>query len=78
MILNLLIAVLVIFGLLAGWILVQQWARAFATRHPEFGPAKEEGGGCFFCMCKDRHSCKRRDTSTDALSVSSKFPKEED
>ena len=44
--LNFIIAVLVIFGLLAGWIFVQQAARQFAARHPQFGPAKEEGLGC--------------------------------
>ncbi len=44
--LNFIIAVLAIFGLLTGWILVQQAARKFAARHPQFGPAKEEGLGC--------------------------------
>ena len=32
--------------LLLGWIRVQQLARDYAARHPELGPAKEEGGGC--------------------------------
>jgi len=54
MILNTLIAFLVIFGLLAGWVGVQQVARWYAHRHPEFGPAREEGGGCMFCLCKDK------------------------
>ena len=37
---------------LLGWIGVQQLARGFAARHPEFGPAKEEGGGCgSSCSC---------------------------
>lgn len=43
---NFLIAMGVIFTLMLGWILVQQAARKFAARHPEFGPAKEEGLGC--------------------------------
>ena len=34
---------------LLGWIRVQQAARDYAARHPEFGPAKEEGGGCGGC-----------------------------
>ena len=37
---------------LLGWLWIQQLARGFATRHPEFGPAKEEGGGCGTgCSC---------------------------
>lgn len=43
---NFLIAISVIFTLMLGWILIQQAARKFAARHPEFGPAKEEGLGC--------------------------------
>lgn len=41
---------------LLGWIRVQQLARAFAARHPELGPAKEEGGGCGgSCSCSAGH-----------------------
>ncbi len=54
------ISVLIILGALTGWIAVQALARAFAKRHPEFGPAREEGGGCFFCLCKDRDTCSKR------------------
>ena len=36
---------------LLGWVGVQQLARNFAARHPEFGPAKEEGSGCGGCAC---------------------------
>ena len=37
---------------LLGWVGVQQWARDYAARHPEFGSAKEEGGGCGSgCAC---------------------------
>jgi hypothetical protein len=56
------ITVLIILGLLAGWIGVQHLARLFASRHPELGPAREEGGGCggLFCLCKEKQSCPRQ------------------
>ncbi len=60
MILNTLIAFLIIFGLLTGWVAVQHLARAYAARHPEHGPAREEGGSCFFCLCRNRATCPRR------------------
>ena len=41
-----LIASAVILVILLGWIWVQAQARKYAARHPEFGPAKEEGAGC--------------------------------
>ncbi len=44
--LNFLIAMAIIFTLMLAWIWVQQKSRKFAARHPEFGPAKEEGLGC--------------------------------
>ena len=44
--LDMLIAVGVILLVLLGWIVVQQGAREFARRHPEFGPAREDGEGC--------------------------------
>ncbi len=44
--LNFIIAMLIIFVLMASWILIQQAARKYAARHPELGPAKEEGLGC--------------------------------
>ena len=40
-----------ILAALLGWIRVQGYAREFAARHPEFGPAKEEGSGCGGCAC---------------------------
>jgi len=50
---NFLIAVGVIFFLMIGWIGVQQAARKFSQKYPEFGPAKEEGLGCGKnCGCK--------------------------
>ena len=46
------IASVAILVLLSGWLLVQQLARRYAARHPEFGPAREEGSGCGkSCLC---------------------------
>ena len=39
-------AALIILLLLLAWVAVQAMARRYAARHPEFGPAKEEGAGC--------------------------------
>ena len=48
--------------LLIGWLAVQQLARYYAARHPEFGPAREEGGGCgTSCQCVGG-SCARRES----------------
>ena len=47
--------------LLIGWLAVQQLARYYAARHPEFGPAREEGSGCGkSCLCASG-SCARRE-----------------
>ena len=55
------VAVGLILFLFAGWLLVQFIVRAFAARHPEFGPAREEGGGCGkSCLCKNGGSCERK------------------
>ena len=60
--LDYLLASLLIFLLLLGWILVQQASRRFALRHPLFGPAKEEGSGCGkSCLCKGGQ-CARNKT----------------
>jgi len=40
---------------------VQYIARAYALKHPEFGPAREEGGGCGTSHCT---SCGERNTCT--------------
>jgi hypothetical protein len=55
------LAIGVILALLSGWIVVQHLARAFAARHPEMGPAREEGGGCggLFCLCDHGKDCPR-------------------
>jgi hypothetical protein len=44
-----LITIGLIFILLSGWIVVQQVAKIYARRHPEFGPCREEGSGCGGC-----------------------------
>jgi len=68
------ITILIILALLAGWIGVQHLSRMFAARHPEFGPAREEGGGCggLFCLCKDGNKCPkqafRKKTGKDSAS----------
>ncbi|HHH38347.1 MAG TPA: chemotaxis protein [Sedimenticola sp.] len=50
-----------ILALLSGWLLVQHLARDFSRRHPEFGPHREEGGGCGGnCACSGGGSCRRR------------------
>ncbi len=59
--LDFLIAPLLVFVILAGWIGVQHAARMFARRHPEFGPAREEGSGCgSSCMCSGGERCSRK------------------
>ena len=59
MILKMVIAIAAILGLLLGWMAVQQLARLFAKRHPEFGRAREEGMGCgTSCGCS-KGSCKK-------------------
>ncbi len=55
------IATVLIFATLMGWIWVQQLARHFAERYPQFGPAREEGSGCgSSCMCTDGSCPKKR------------------
>ncbi len=59
--LAILAAMLLVFGLLLGWIAVQHAARRLAARRPELGPAREEGGGCsLFCLCRDTAACPRQ------------------
>ena len=54
------LAMLVISVALAGWLGVQHLARRFAERHPEFGPAREEGSGCgSSCLCHGDGACLR-------------------
>ncbi|MEZ5452747.1 MAG: chemotaxis protein [Thiothrix sp.] len=57
-----LIAMLAMPVLLLAWLLVQRFVREFSLRHPEFGPPREEGGGCgSSCGCKGKTACKNRD-----------------
>jgi hypothetical protein len=52
MIQNIILATTIILVLFTGWVLVQHLARHFAYRHPQFGPAREEGVGCgAACRC---------------------------
>jgi hypothetical protein len=61
-----LIAMGLILLALLGWIKVQQLARNFAARHPEFGPAKEEGGGCSSgCSCSSGQCSAKREITLD-------------
>ncbi|GAB6051944.1 hypothetical protein JCM17960_07640 [Magnetospira thiophila] len=60
-----LIAILGIGGLLSGWIFVQQVSRNYALKHPEFGPPKEEGGGCGGpCSCSSASHCAKADQNS--------------
>lgn len=52
--------------LLVGWLAIQQLARYYAARHPEFGPVREEGSGCGkSCLCAGGR-CTRREARETA------------
>ena len=56
-------AVLVIFAVFAGWLGVQHLARVFARRHPEFGPVRDDAGGCGSCCgCSRANECRNEDS----------------
>jgi hypothetical protein len=58
------IASFLIFALLLGWVAVQYLYRAFSQRHPELGPAREEGLGCgLFCGCFKQGNCPKANLS---------------
>lgn len=62
---DVLVAILVILGLSAGWIYVQHLSHEFARRHPELGPAREEGGGCgTSCQCSSGGQCSKKSDQT--------------
>ena len=57
------VSVAIILVILAIWVVVQHLARAFATRHPEFGPVREEYEGCgTSCRCSkvEQEMCKKQ------------------
>ena len=63
--LDIIIAIAVIMLLLIGWIIVQHVARLYAKRHPEFGPAREEGSGCGkSCLCS-KGTCEKKQMQQD-------------
>jgi len=52
---------------LLGWVGAQRLSREFARRHPEFGAAREEGGGCGSgCTCASQGQCERREKTSGA------------
>jgi hypothetical protein len=62
------IASVAILVLLSGWLLVQQLARRYAARHPELGPAREEGSGCGkSCLCTGGRCSKKYEQPGAAL-----------
>lgn len=62
-----LFAMAIILLALLGWVAVQHLARLYAARHPEFGPAREEGGGCGSrCGCSGEQQC-HRDRQTNSV-----------
>ena len=61
-----LIAMGAILLVLLGWVGVQRLSREFARRHPQFGTAREEGGGCgSACSCSAAGQCRRRENTSD-------------
>lgn len=61
MILTYIVAMLIILGLLSGWIGVQHLARSFNARHPELNLSVEGESSCgMFCFCKNASKCPRR------------------
>lgn len=65
-----LITVGLILLMLIGWVVVQYAARAYALKHPEFGPVHEEGGGgCGTAQCT---SCSSENTCSTKSDEESK------
>ena len=66
MIITYIIAMLVILGLLSGWIGVQHLSRSFNARHPELNLSTEEETRCgMFCFCKNGKNCSRKKTAVN-------------
>jgi len=56
-----LIAMFLTLCLVLGWVVIQHITRWYAIKHPEFGPAREEGGGCGnHCNCQNAGHCQRQ------------------
>ena len=54
------IAMFFMLAVLFIWLMVQKLSRNFAAEHPEFGPVREEGGGCGGggkCNCGSIKNC---------------------
>lgn len=54
MIFQLIAAISIIMLVLFGWVIVQHITRAYAAKHPEQGPYREEGSCCGSsadCIC---------------------------
>jgi hypothetical protein len=53
---NFLMASIVIFAILVGWVWVQQRYAAFARQNPRLGPFRPADGSCGGgCACKQGH-----------------------
>ena len=64
----------VIFGVMVGWLYVQDLYRRFARRHPELGPYRSEGGCGGSCAC-GKGSCRvPSGDRDDALEVQPTVP----
>jgi hypothetical protein len=60
------LAVLGVFALLAGWLAVRRMAHDFAMRNRIAGPRREEGEGCGGCGCTSG-DCKRDEGRGDSV-----------
>lgn len=63
-----LMAMGIVFLVMLTWVLVQHLARVVAARHPEWGPAREEGGGCgksCGCSLGEQRACRQAQTESD-------------
>lgn len=69
---QLLISIGIIFVAFAFWVVIQESARRYARRHPEFGPAREEGGECgISCGCPNWKKCRDRGQRVEGRGISS-------
>ena len=59
---------LVIFVVLFGWLYVQDVYRRFASRHPELGPYRKDGGCDGSCSCS-QGSCSTPDSAENKPTI---------